>query len=286
MDLKALQKKVEDLVWRGKEDEALSLLDEAIGNTADKKMMVQLLLSKARIFILFKKDMDRGMENLDLALKLVEDIEDNEFRGQMLNTAAGMLLYTGDKYNAIRFYKKALENLREGSYDYLRVLNNIGEAYKRVGELEDAKKYFEMTYKMAKERNEKRIMIYTGGENIGEIYALQNNWKNAEEWLNKSLKIAEEIDEERMVLYINLVFALVEGKMEEVEKIGKLMKKRGYPHELADAYYYFHIFAPKPIAESCLKEAIEIYGEIKDGSMQNAAIERLQRLEKMEKGAF
>ena len=285
MDLKALQKKVEDLVWRGKEDEALSLLDEAIGNTADKKMMVQLLLSKARIFILFKKDMDRGMENLDLALKLVEDIEDNEFRGQMLNTAAGMLLYTGDKYNAIRFYKKALENLREGSYDYLRVLNNIGEAYKRVGELEDAKKYFEMTYKMAKERNEKRIMIYTG-ENIGEIYALQNNWKNAEEWLNKSLKIAEEIDEERMVLYINLVFALVEGKMEEVEKIGKLMKKRGYPHELADAYYYFHIFAPKPIAESCLKEAIEIYGEIKDGSMQNAAIERLQRLEKMEKGAF
>ncbi len=285
MDLKALQKKVEDLVWRGKEDEALSLLDEAIGNTADKKMMVQLLLSKARIFILFKKDMDKGMENLDLALKLVEDIEDNEFRGQMLNTAAGMLLYTGDKYNAIRFYKKALENLREGSYDYLRVLNNIGEAYKRVGELEDAKKYFEMTYKMAKERNEKRIMIYTG-ENIGEIYALQNNWKNAEEWLNKSLKIAEEIDEERMVLYINLVFALVEGKMEEVEKIGKLMKKRGYPHELADAYYYFHIFAPKPIAESCLKEAIEIYGEIKDGSMQNAAIERLQRLEKMEKGAF
>ena len=285
MDLKALQKKVEDLVWRGKEDEALSLLDEAIGNTADKKMMVQLLLSKARIFILFKKDMDKGMENLDLALKLVEDIEDNEFRGQMLNTAAGMLLYIGDKYNAIRFYKKALENLREGSYDYLRVLNNIGEAYKRVGELEDAKKYFEMTYKMAKERNEKRIMIYTG-ENIGEIYALQNNWKNAEEWLNKSLKIAEEIDEERMVLYINLVFALVEGKMEEVEKIGKLMKKRGYPHELADAYYYFHIFAPKPIAESCLKEAIEIYGEIKDGSMQNAAIERLQRLEKMEKGAF
>ncbi len=285
MDLKALQKKVEDLVWRGKEDEALSLLDEAIGNTADKKMMVQLLLSKARIFILFKKDMDKGMENLDLALKLVEDIEDDGFRGQMLNTAAGMLLYTGDKYNAIRFYKKALENLREGSYDYLRVLNNIGEAYKRVGELEDAKKYFEMTYKMAKERNEKRIMIYTG-ENIGEIYALQNNWKNAEEWLNKSLKIAEEIDEERMVLYINLVFALVEGKMEEVEKIGKLMKKRGYPHELADAYYYFHIFAPKPIAESCLKEAIEIYGEIKDGSMQNAAIERLQRLEKMEKGAF
>jgi len=285
MDLKALQKKVEDLVWRGKEDEALSLLDEAIGNTADKKMMVQLLLSKARIFILFKKDMDKGMENLDLALKLVEDIEDDEFRGQMLNTAAGILLYTGDNYNAMRFYKKALENLREGSYDYLRVLNNIGEAYKRVGELEDAKKYFEMAYKMAKERNEKRIMIYTG-ENIGEIYALQNNWKNAEEWLNKSLKIAEEIDEERMVLYINLVFALVEGKMEEVEKIGKLMKKRGYLHELADAYYYFHIFAPKPIAESCLKEAIEIYGEIKDGSMQNAAIESLQRLEKMEKGAF
>ncbi len=258
---------------------AIDKLEEFIPATLDKRVLAQLLVLKTRLFILYCGDISKGMENLNKALSAIEDIDDRLLKARLYNSVAGIFLYSGDTHNALGYYQKALKLLKEGEYDYFRVMNNMGEAYKRVGKHEKALEYFRKAYKLAEEMDVKKVMVYIA-ENIGEIYVVMGKLERAEPWLNRAYEIAKEIDESRMLRYIEMIEAMKKGDEEEMEKLEEEMRKHGEIHELGDVFFYFHQFAPSELQEKLLKKAIIIFSEIRDGNMQKAAIEKLQELEK------
>ena len=279
MEYGEVEKIVEEKLRSGSYHEAIELIDTQISENEDKKKIAKLLILKARIFILYFSDQEKFMESVNLALNLIEDIEDKSFKAEIFNSAAGLLLYIGDDYNALKYYEKALENLNESELLYLRVLNNIGEAYKRRNELEMALKFFLKDYELGEKYGEKRILVYVA-ENIGEVYALKGEWKKALEWIEKAYKIAKEIGEDRMIHYMDLINAIKEGNREKMENLEKIMRKRGELHEIADAFFYFHPIASPEFQEELLNKAALLFAEIKDGKMHNASLERLEKLKK------
>ena len=279
MEYGEVEKIVEEKLRSGSYDEAIEFIDTQISENEDKKKITKLLILKARIFILYFSDQEGCMESVNFALNLIEDIEDKSFKAEIFNSAAGLLLYMGDSYNALKYYEKALENLKENELLYLRVLNNIGETYKRRNELEMALKFFLKDYELGEKYGEKRILVYVA-ENIGEVYALKGEWKKALEWIEKAYKIAKEIGEDRMIHYMDLINAIKEGNREKIENLEKIMRKRGELHEIADAFFYFYPIASPEFQEELLNKAALLFAEIKDGKMHNASLERLEKLKK------
>ncbi len=279
-DYSSMENIVYDILKEKGATEALHKVEEFISTEGNLDILSQLLVLKARIEILYLQDVESGLESLSKALNLAEEIGDRVLKARIFNSAAGIMLFMGDSHNALQFYRKALENMKEGEYDYLRVLNNIGETYKRMLRLDRALEYFTLTQNIAEKYGVKRVLAYAL-ENTGEIHAIKGNWEEAKKWIEKAYSVAREIDEMRLIRYVELIYSVVNGDIEKIEKLEKEMKENGEFHEIADAYYYFHRFAPPEIREKLLNKAAIIFAEIKDGSMHNAAVKKLTEIKNL-----
>ena len=131
MDAERIADEVSKLIHEGKYVRAMEKIDEVLLNENDPRSLVIFEELKARLLMIMEKS-DETIEHINKALSLLETIEDRLFKVRLLISIAGLLLYMGDFHNALVQYKNAGELLNEDEFDYLRVLNNIVETYKRM----------------------------------------------------------------------------------------------------------------------------------------------------------
>ena len=269
---------VSKLILEGKYTDAMKKVDNVLLTETEPKTLALFEELKARLLMLMEKS-EKSTEHINKALSLLENIDDRLFKAQILISVAGLLLYMGDFHNALTYYKRAETLLSEDEYDYLRILNNIGETYKRMENLHLATEYFSKCYELAikfRERGYLRPAIYAS-ENLAEIYAIQGDKDKAREKLLETLPLAQEARDISMENYILLALAILDG---EEEKVKEYSEKIGpYTHYIADVYYYFSFLADSTFAKRLLQEAIDIYYRVGDGNMYQQALKKWKEIE-------
>ncbi len=196
-------------------------------------------------------------------------------KGRIALYIGGLFLYVGDAYNSLKFYREALKYLPECSDDYIRVIYNMGEVQKRIGNLEDAKEKFESCYSRAVRMGNVKLEVYSA-ENIAEMHVINGNFEEAREWLMKALKSSEKLEEERGKLIVKLAYAIMNDNEEDIEKISKRFKSMGLEHDMADIYYYYSDLASPKLRDKLLKEASFIFSDLGDGRMLSKVLNKLQ----------
>jgi len=273
-NMDAFEEEIERLIEMKEYEKALEILDEKIANSDSPDLLTLCFIEKAKIMGLTKEP--HKMEvNIYNAVNIFYDIKDRNYRGKMALYIGGLFLFLGDTYNALKFYKKALEDLPPDSYDHIRALYNLGEVQKRMGELEEAKEKFSQCYYRARESGMTKIEGYAA-ENMAEIHMTENKKDEAKKWLGRAWFAVKRGEDRRIRYTVELAIAIVNGDDERVEEIGTLMKNMGMEHDVADTYYYYADAAPSELREKLLKEAVLIYSDLGDGKMKALALRKLE----------
>ena len=270
-----IEREIDELISKNKFEDALEYIEKKMKESNDIRIISLCMYERARIEITIGK-IEEGENDLSKTIDLLYYISDENFRGRLQMYIAGLYLYEGDMDNAIRMYQEAKKNLSRGSYDYLRLLNNIGEVYKRIGEIEKALKYFEKCYRESINKGHYKIGGYAA-ENIAEIYALREDRKKVEKFLKESLDLFKKVDDKKMINYISLALSILGNDRENAENLKDELIKMGFPHDAADAYYFFSEFAEDELRNYLLKDAVLMFSELGDGYMREKALEKMER---------
>ncbi|HET54139.1 MAG TPA: tetratricopeptide repeat protein, partial [Ignavibacteria bacterium] len=132
------------------------------------------------------------------ALKMVEDIEDQKYKSQLLNYLGVIYGNLGDLDSAYHYYQLGYElgkennNKREIAYS----LNNLGDYFFKKALYSVALENFMESYKIFEEIDEQRGMAYTLND-IGEIYMKQSDYEKALEYFQRSGDIRIAIGDDR-----------------------------------------------------------------------------------------
>lgn len=132
------------------------------------------------------------------ALKMVEDIEDQKYKSQLLNYLGVIYGNLGDLDSAYHYYQLGYElgkennNKREIAYS----LNNLGDYYFKKALYSVALENIMESYKIFEEIDEQRGMAYTLND-IGEIYMKQSDHEKALEYFQRSGDIRIAIGDDR-----------------------------------------------------------------------------------------
>ena len=265
---------IEELIGKKEYDKALEILTNTIANSTDPALLTLCFIEKAKIMGLLK-DPHRMEINTYNAVNIFYDIKDMRYKGKMALYIGGLFLFLGDTYNALKFYKEAMELLPKDSYDYIRALYNTGEVEKRAGELDSAEEKFSSCYSTARLTGRGQIEVYAA-ENLAEIYVVKGDKEEAKLWLEKARESAKKSEDKRIRYIVELAFAIKDEDETKIEEISTLMKNLGMEHEIADVYYYYADFASSAMREKLLKEAALIFSELGDGRMQTLTIRKIE----------
>lgn len=132
------------------------------------------------------------------ALKMVEDIEDQKYKSQLLNYLGVIYGNLGDLDSAYHYYQLGYElaqlnnNKREIAYS----LNNLGDYYFKKALYSVALENIMKSYKIFEEIDDQMGMAYTLND-IGEIYLKQSDHEKALQYFQLSGKIRQEIKDDR-----------------------------------------------------------------------------------------
>ncbi|MEQ9302274.1 MAG: tetratricopeptide repeat protein, partial [Marinoscillum sp.] len=169
---------------------------------ADTAMMIK---AKARRGIVFHDiaEYDEGIRTCKEALELYEQysIQNPDLLGMIYGITAINYDDRGDSDIAVTYYKKILsfKEKLSGYREVIRTYNNMGNSLMKLGELDQAKKYFLLNL----EANEKAQFDYgiaTVKTNLGTVAYQQNDFANAEKYLNEAEKISYKIRDAEKIL--------------------------------------------------------------------------------------
>lgn len=131
-------------------------------------------------------------ESLEFLNKLYPD-PDHEINCNILNNIGIAYKHLGQYNNALKYYNQALSCSGNDKHLLLRIYGNIATAYKALNQFEAALKYFEICLDYSIELGDKRNECICLG-NIGNYYMNLHQYDNAMTNFNKSLQIANEIN--------------------------------------------------------------------------------------------
>ena len=274
-NIEEFEEKIENLIRNKEYERALEILDKTIADSTDPKVLTLCFIEKANIMGALK-DPHKMEIYIYNAVNVFYDIEDPAYRGKMALHIGGLFLFLGDTYNALKFYREAVELLPPDSYDHVRALYNIGEVQKRMGDLHSAKEKFSTCYSKAKVTGRREIEVYAA-ENLAEIFMMEGNPEEAKVWLEKAKESLKHIEDKRIRHVVELAFAIMDGDEEKIEEISTLMKNMGMEHDIADTYYYYSDFTNPELRERLLKEAALIFSDLGDGRMHALTVKKLNR---------
>ena len=275
-----IEEHVNYLISEKKFKEALDFLNSEIENTLDRGIIALLLYEKAKVTHYMGEHRD-SMKYLTESLSLIEEMDDTEFKGEVMFHIASMYMVTGELDKAKKLLERILSILPEDSHFYLAAMHNMGDLYKREGNYEQSLNYFKNCFSKATKYGDNFMAAYAS-ENLAEYYAQEGSVENAIKWLKTSLPFARRAGDNRLVPLIDLVLMMLEGAdYEEISKRANEIKTISLPHahDVADAFYNYSLLLPKDKAKLLLRDAILIYSEVGNGTMQQKCTERMQKLE-------
>ncbi len=276
---KEIGEEIEHMINEKKYNETLEFIDAKIKTSSDKKLLSLLLYKRGRVYYYLNrfKDVEKSLTG---CLSVIDDVQDPEFKGELIFHIATLYLLMGDLDNALHLYEEVLNTLEENSYYHLIALHNIADIHKRIGNYETAMKNFKICYDKAIEYGDNPIGVYAS-YNIAEIYAINGDRKRAKEYIEKSIALAKKSGKrgEPWIMEEEVSLSILNGdNFEKIKTIAEKIKKRGTynAHNIADTYYAFSVFSDQTTRKKLLEEAILLYSEAGDGYMRKKAIEKLE----------
>jgi len=214
----ALTKQARDLIGRGKQTEALLLLDLGLNiaqRLNDKRGMFVALRVKGGLARV-RGDYKQALEYLDQCLKLAEEIGDKRLTGDALNSLAVISALQSDYPKALALFQRNLRIKEElgNKADIGIELLNIGNIYVYQGENVRALEHYQRSLRLSQEVGNNATAAGTLNS-IGNLYSSQGNYAQALEYFQQSLKIKQEIGEQlgvaRALNNIGVIYS-VEGQ--------------------------------------------------------------------------
>jgi len=126
----------------------------------------------------------RQEEALAYAIKTIEISEKNNIQGELVygyNAAGAASIAMGKNEDALHYFEKTHDLAKSLGFPPMNMcdfMNNIGNALKRLGRLEEALAQYEATLALAKQVNYNNA-IHTVTANLGEINLLMENYEAA-----------------------------------------------------------------------------------------------------------
>ncbi len=271
--INSIEKKIDGMKY----EDAINYLESEIHNTDDTEILAIYLFERA--YLKLKKSLsNEGLLDLNRALEWILDMENSELKGYLLIRIGNLYLRTGEIYAAMDTFKDASKNFSENSKEYIEILNGMGEAYKRMEDIEKALLFYKEAYTRSKEIGYTDVE-FLSAKNIAEVYSLKGDKSNAEIWLDRAFNAAEKEGDEGIRTYLKLCRAMLEGDIEKVRELAEILKNKAvpFPYMVADAFYYYSNFISKDLKGDILREALLIYSDIGDGNMRDYCIKKLSK---------
>lgn len=140
-------------------------------------------------------------ENLQKALDIYTDMDDQIGTGKILNNLGASFQARGNYQESLKYYFNALEIFEEKGVDIsvAKVLNNIGEIYEMLDEPDPALDHYNKSFEIFNSKEgfewEKAYMLL----NIGRIHFKKRNLSSALKYYKQSLYIFMDFDEKYYV---------------------------------------------------------------------------------------
>ncbi len=180
-------------IRKGFDNEALKEFNNSLNIATkinDKALMAKLDRNIGRIYEFWGKDLVAIDHYID-ALRILESLNKKDEIAYM-QLGLGNAYCEIDYEKALNYYNQALQSAKELKDTVLIVysLNNIGNIYSDIKDLDKALKYYQQSLETNKFFNEPQGKS-AALSNIGAIHVRKGNYKKALEYFNKSQIIAE-----------------------------------------------------------------------------------------------
>ena len=153
-------------------------------------------------------------------------------------TKIGFYLGTiGDDSESIKYLKKALSYSQPASSDHALILDNLGMAYLRTGDLVNAEKNITLASNISKEIGDEIRYAKTLG-NLAQIKEKNRDYKGAMQLLKEDIAISEQSDSDMNTMYAYTVLARVLIAYSKFSEANNYLKKA---QEIAQKKSYFKI---------------------------------------------
>ncbi|MDH5682490.1 MAG: tetratricopeptide repeat protein, partial [Spirochaetota bacterium] len=155
----------------------------------DNAQDISLALNNLAILHARQGRLKLALDHIDKSIEIEKELNSPSTLARRLANRGGILRRSNKHLKALSSFQKALElNATEESFLAL-VYNNMGIVYHKLGQLDNAKKYFNLSLKHNKtSHGHSRSMIYN---NLAHYYREKGLYKEALEYYFKSLKIVE-----------------------------------------------------------------------------------------------
>ncbi len=181
-------------------------------------------------------NIEKCIANYKEALKIKEEINDDEGVATVNNNIGLVYVHTGDGLKGLDYFKRALaffEKLGD-SQAMAMVLINIGSVYERQGYVPLALGYFHKALKIQEETGDKNG-IANSLTNIAGIYDAQKNRKTAIEYYEKALAIKREVNNKRGIsILLNNIAVIYREEGEFQKAIDVSLQSLKIKEELGD----------------------------------------------------
>ncbi len=167
---------------------------------------------------LLERDLGNTAKSLEASLKALSIYEslklDNKFAVSFDQVAVNYI-YNNDYRSAISYLKKAMNSYHSNPLNKIAIINNLGEAYRKINKLDSAKIYFNSSLQKndLKDTDYLHLKGYSLG-NLGMVYASENNLKVAESYLKEAIDIVQEFEDLYSLAIYKAELGVVYNKLE------------------------------------------------------------------------
>ncbi|NPA74712.1 MAG: hypothetical protein GXO25_01350 [Euryarchaeota archaeon] len=278
-DVSELRGKIEGMIKAGDYQAAMEIIEREMQDVTEPFDQGLLLYEKASALYYMHRHSE-AMIYFAKALGVLEGLETKE-AGEIMFHIGAFYLLNGDLETSKAIYQKVVKLLPEGSRYYFGAMHNLGDIYKKSGELDNAKQLFMALVEEAEKHNDLKAAAYAS-ENLAEVYAVSGNREMSLKWLNKAMDYAKRIGEERIVFAGELAMKIMnDARIEEILEMGKSIKGQDmvYAHDVADVYMIFSFLRPAHERRRLVEEALLLYEETGDGIMHQKAVDILNDMD-------
>lgn len=135
----------------------------------------------------------KALEYLIPALPLCVELGDSSALGTISENIGEIYMYFGNYDSARYYYEKSINAFPNNNANASFAYNGLGKLSKRLGKFDDAFKYHDKAYQIAKDLESKPHMVKSL-DGVGNVYDTLKNYRSALDNFLKAASIAKEID--------------------------------------------------------------------------------------------
>ena len=135
----------------------------------------------------------KALEYLIPALPLCVELGDSSALGTISENIGEIYMYFGKYDSAKYYYEKSISAFTNNNANVSFAYNGLGKLSKRLGKFDEAFKYHDRAYEIAKNLESKPHMVKSL-DGVGNVYDTLKNYRSALDYFLKAASIAKEID--------------------------------------------------------------------------------------------